>query len=210
MRFASLVLAFAAFFSASLHAAIGPVRMEIEQHSATKLPKATPGRPPVGEKTQHRSLTIKLSNRSDVAIGSLVVKYFFLGHDMKDHNITVLRQGERKSSLAARGKETVESEEVTSAYTDAHTEAAKGKGKGTATGKGRATTKKVQASGKKITGYAVLVLNGAKVEAEYYSEPSYKEKVKAAVPSAADAPSISGDPVKTTPPKKAPPKKKKK
>ena len=203
MKLAALVLALAAIFHASLHAAIGPVRMEIEQHSATKLPKATPGHPPVGEKTQHRSLTIKLSNVSEDALSSLVVKYFFLGHDMKDHNITVLRQGERKSSLAARGKETVESEEVTSAYTDAHTEVAKGRGKG------RATARKVQASGKKITGYAVQVLNGAKVEAEFYSEPSYKAKVKAAVPSAADAPSISGDPVTTTPPKKAPPKKKK-
>ena len=205
MKLAALVLALAAIFSAPLHAAIGPVRMEIEQHSATKLPKATPGRPPVGEKTQHRSLTIKLSNVSEDALSSLVVKYFFLGHDMKDHNITVLRQGVRKSSLAARGKETVESEEVTSAYTDAHTEMAKGRGKG----RGKATAKKVQASGKKITGYAVQVLNGAKVEAEFYSEPSYKEKVKAAVPSAADAPSISGDPATTTPPKKAPPKKKK-
>ena len=205
MKLAALVLALAAIFHASLHAAIGPVRMEIEQHSATKLPKATPGHPPVGEKTQHRSLTIKLSNVSEDALSSLVVKYFFLGHDMKDHNITVLKQGERKSSLAAHGRETVESEEVTSAYTDAHTEAAKGKGKG----KGKATARKVEASGKKITGYAVQVLNGAKVEAEFYSEPSYKAKVKAAVPSAADAPSISGDPVTTTPPKKAAPKKKK-
>ncbi len=205
MRFASLVLAFAAFFSASLHAAIGPVRMEIEQHSGTKLPKAKPGQSAQGGKTQHRSLTIKLSNTSGDAISSLVVKYFFLGHDMKDHNITVLKQGERKSSLAARGKETVESEEVTSAYTDAHTEVAKGKGRG----KGKATAKKVGASGKKITGYAVQVLNGAKVEAEFYSEASYKAKVKAAAPSLADAPSISGDPATTTPPKKAPPKKKK-
>ncbi len=209
MRLATLVLAFTAIFSAPLHAAIGPVRMEIEQHSATKQPKATPGHPPVGQKTQHRSLTIKLSNVSADALGSLVVKYFFLGHDMKDHHIIVLKQGERKSSLAAHGRETVESEEATSAYTDAYTEVAKGKGKSKGKGKGKATAKKVEASGKKITGYAVQVLNGAKVEAEYYSEPSYKEKVKAAMPSAADAPSISGDPVTTTPPKKAAPKKNK-
>ena len=195
----ALALALASIFSAPLHAAVSPIRMEVEQHSSTKAPKAKPGHPALSNLAQHRSLTIKLSNNSADAFDHLVVKYFFLGHDMKDHNIKVLKRGERKSSLVPRGNETVESEEVTSTFTEAHAEVGKGKGKG----KGKPKSKKIPASGQKITGYAVQVLNGTKIEAEYYGEPSFKDKVKAAAPSLTDGSA-------NAPAKKSPAKKKKK
>jgi hypothetical protein len=200
MKAPSFALALLALLIAPLGAAISPIRMDIEQHSATKQPQSKGGKPSNGPKTQTRSLTIKLANNSADSFDRLLVKYWFLGHDMKGHDITVLQQGDRKSSLEPRAREIVDSEVVTSVYTDAHVEVSKGKSKG---GKGRSSAKKVPASGKKITGYAVQVLNGGKVEAEYYSEPSYKQIVQAS------APSISEVPKKKAPAKKPAAKKKK-
>ncbi len=190
MKLPAIALALFALLAAPLHAAVSPIHMDIEQHSGTKQPQAKAGKRAQGANTQHRSLTIKLSNNSAEPIDGLVVKYFFLGHDVKDHNVKVLKQGERKSSLSPRGSDTVESEEVTSVYTDAHSEAKKGKGKS------KGGSKKVAASGQKIIGYAVQVFNGSKVEAEYYSETSYKAKVLAAGPSISDAPAKKSAPKK--------------
>ena len=190
-------------------AAVGPIHLDVEQHSGTKPANAKsgtavtvtkPGQQTKSNLMQHRSLTIKLSNNSAEPFDRLMVKYFFLGHDMKDHNVTVLKQGERKSSIPPRGSDTVESEDATSTYTEAHTEVTKARGKG---GKSKPGSKKIPASGKKFTGYAVQILNGSKIEAEYYSEPSYKAKVQAAAPSLAD------QPAKANPSKKSAPKKKK-
>ena len=205
MKAPSLALALLALLIAPLHAAVSPIHMDVEQHSATKQPQAKAGKagkpaakagkPAEAGNTQHRSLTIKLSNNSTESFDHLVVKYFFLGHDMKEHSAKVLKQGERKSALSPRGSDTVESEEVTSVYTEEHAEVAKGKG---GSGKSKPSAKKVAASGQKIVGYAVQVLNGSKIEAEFYSDASFKEKVNAAAPSIADAPA-----------KKSPAKKKK-
>jgi hypothetical protein len=203
MKLPSVLLALIAFLATSLHAAVGPISITVEQNSKTRQPQAKPGKPAQGAKTQVRSLTVRLSNNSAESFDSLVVKYWFLGHDMKDHNIKVLKQGERKSALVPRGRDTVDSEEVTSAYTEAHSEVTKGKGgKGGKGGSKGGGVKKVAASGQKITGYAVQVVNGTKVEAEYYSEPSYKEKVAAAAP--------SNLPASKAPAKKSSAKKKKK
>ena len=190
MKLPAIAFALLALFAAPLHAAVSAIHMDIEQHSGTKQPQAKAGKPVQGASTQHRSLTIKLSNNSAEPFDRLVVKYFFLGHDVKDHNVKVLKQGERKSALSPRGSDTVESEEVTSVFTEAHTEVKKGKGKS------KGSSKKVAATGEKITGYAVQVLNGSKVEAEFYSGAGYKAKVQAAAPSIADAPAKKSSPKK--------------
>ena len=149
--------------------------MDVEQTSKTDSKgKASAKGAPGGEKVQSRALTIKLLNNSGESFENLVVKYWFFGHDMKAHDATVLKNGERKASIGPRGRETVESEAVSSTYVEAHTEAAKGKG-----GKGGKATK-VPASGEKIVGYAVQVLNGDKILAETYSEASYKQKLSGA------------------------------
>ena len=207
MKLPSIALALAAIFTVPLRAAsVSPIHMSVEQHSSTKPAGAKsgtavtltkPGQTTQGEKTQHRSLAIKLSNNSSEPVDGLVVKYFFLGHDMKDHKIKVLKAGERKSSLAPRGSDTVESEDIAISFTEAHTEVSKGKGKGKG---GKNTSKKIPASGQKITGYAVRVMKGSNVEAETCSEPSYKQIAAEYAPSISDAPQKPA--AKKTPPKK--------
>ena len=177
----SFIVAFLSVLAFSAQAAVSPIHMNIDQHSDTKRPKTKPGQPSMSNLEQHRSLTIKLFNNSAEPYDHLVVKYFFLGHDMKDHKITVLQQGQRKSALAPRGSDTVDSEEVTNIYTEAHDEASNSKGRGKS--KGGKSVKKIPASGRKVIGYAVQVFNGSQIEAESYGNPSYKEIVGASAPS---------------------------
>lgn len=143
---------------------VSPIRIAVEQNSKTEAkPKAQ------WDKTQVRSLKITLTNNSAEPADGLVVKYWFMGREMTGSEVKVLKEGERKASLAARGKEVVDSESVSASYVEAHTEISKGGSYGAA--------KKVPASGQKIMGYAVKVLQGDKVLAETYSEPSYREKL---------------------------------
>lgn len=176
-----VTLCFASIVAAD--AAVSPIRIEVEQVSKTELKGAKGGsgkggaRPdPRGEKTQHRELKIKLTNNSNDSFSDLLVKYWFFSRSMKgkSNEIDVFKQGERKASLGPRGKEIVESEQVTSSYVEEHNKVSGGSqgGKG---GAPKAT--KVPASGEKITGYAVKVMNGADVVAEYYSEDSLKKKL---------------------------------
>ena len=181
MKLPSLIATILGTLAFSAQAAVSPIHMNIEQHSDTKRPKAKPGHPSMSNLDQHRSLTIKLFNNSGESFDHLVVKYFFLGHDLKDQKITVLQQGQRKSALAPRGGDTVDSEEVTNVYTEAHSEVANSKGHGKS--KGGKSTKKIAASGKKVIGYAVQVFNGNQIEAEFYENQSYKEIVGASAPS---------------------------
>lgn len=155
-----------AIFSAAILAArveAGPITIKVEQNSKTDM-KVEKGKP-AGDKTQVRSLKIQLDNNSNEALDALSVKYWFIGRAMLGHDNKVLVEGERKSTLPPRGREVVESEEVSKKFVEAHTEM---KGK---------TMTKVPASGDKILGYAVRVLKDGKVLAEYYSEPSYKDLV---------------------------------
>lgn len=162
-----------------LRAAVSPIHMDVEQTSKTEMkPKA------LWDKTQVRSLTIRLTNNSVESFDGLVVKYWFFGRDVTGHEVKVLNQGERKSSLTPRGKDFVESETVSSSYVEAHSEISGGKSKG----KGGGAAKRVPASGQKIMGYAVQVLQGGNVLAETYSEPSYKQRLaEAPAPAATPA-----------------------
>jgi hypothetical protein len=178
MKLPSLLLAFLSAATLPLHAEVSPIRIAVEQISKTESKDKTGH-----DKTQVRSLKITLNNNSGEAFDGLVVKYWFLGHALTEHNQKVLSEGERKSSLTPRGKDVVESETISKHYVEAHTAPAKG-------GKGGAAAK-VPASGEKITGYAVRVMKEGKVLADYYSEPSYKdlvEKPGAAAPAPAAKP----------------------
>ncbi len=157
MKLPSLLLVIFSAATLSLHAQVSPIRIAVEQVSKTETKDKT-GR----DKTQIRSLKISLNNNSAETFESLMVKYWFLGRDVKDPATKVVAEGERKSALTPRGKDLVESESVSKRYVEAHSD----KGK------------KVPASGEKISGYAVRVLKDGKVLAEYYSEPSYKTLLK--------------------------------
>ena len=216
MKLPAFVAALLGIISYSSHAAVSPVsaiHLSVEQHSSTKAANAKPGttvtvtkpgKPVKSNLAQHRWLTIKLSSNSAEPFDNLVVKYFFIGHDMKDHKMVVLQQGQRKAALAPRGSETVESEEAVNTYTEAHSELVPAKG-GKGKSKGKPTTKKIPASGKKVIGYAVQVLNGSKIEIEEYSEKSYRE-IAASAPSM-DASLLPKPGDKKPAPKKAPKKK---
>ncbi len=151
-------------------AQLSAVRLDVRQNSKTDSSGKTND-----TKKQSRSLTISLQNTSKEQMDGLVVKYWFFGRNMKTKDTQLLKKGERKSSLAPGAKDEVESEDVTSTYTEKHVEVSAAKG-----GKGGTnrmpTAKKVEASGEKLAGYAVQVVQGGKVVAEYYSEPSLKDK----------------------------------
>jgi hypothetical protein len=206
MKLPALALLFLGFLALHAPAAIAPisrVNISVEQHSSSKLPKATPGHPPVSNIAQHRSLTIRLTNMTGDAIDGIVVKYFFIGHDVKDHKLKVLQHGERKATLAPRKTEAVESEEAVNTYTEAHSELSKSKGGSKGKSKGGAKATKVPASGQKVVGYAVQVFVGSKLETEEYSSSGYKQIVGESTPSISEK---SADPSKA-PAKKSPKKK---
>lgn len=153
----------AALFSAvtfSAHAEVSPIRITVEQIAKTET-KDKQGH----DKTQIRSLKIQLDNNSAQAFDALTVKYWFLGHAVDEHGMKAIAEGERKSAITPRGKDIVESEVVSKHFVEAHVEK-----------KGKSTTK-VPASGEKILGYAVRVLNDGKVVSEYYSDPSCKAAI---------------------------------
>lgn len=181
MKLPSLLFAFISATTISLHAEVSPIRMTIEQISKTSVnPKDKTGH----DKTQTRSLKIQLDNNSTQSFDGLAVKYWFLGRGMTERTTKVLSEGERKSSLAPRGKDVIESEVISKNHVEAHAAVARG-GRPGAGG-----AAKVPASGEKIMGYAARVVKDGKVLADYYSEPSYKDlidKPGAAAPGAKPA-----------------------
>jgi hypothetical protein len=181
MKIPSLLLSVLCCFALPLHAEVSPVNMSVELINKM-VPKGSGKTLDLHDKTQSRSLKITINNNSPTAFDGLVVKYWFIGHEEGSRESKVITAGERKSTLAPRGKDVVESEQATAHFVEAHYAAAKG-------GKGAAA--KIPASGEKITGHAVRVMQDTKVLAEYYSEPSLKAIVDnppAATPAAGAKP----------------------
>jgi hypothetical protein len=166
MKLPSLLLAILAAFVSSIYAEVSPIQMSVDEHS-----KMESNDNMHHDNTQTRSLKIHLDNNSSDSFDGLEVKYWFVGRDEATHEQKVVKQGERKSSLTARGKALVESEVVTNHYVEEHVTVS-------GSSKGRKKTTHVPASGAKISGYAVRVMKNGKVLAETYSEPSYKDFIK--------------------------------
>ncbi len=155
----------------SAWAEASPIRMDVQQRQKTDSKGKSHE-----SKTQMRSLEISLQNLSRLNCDNLVVKYWFFAKGIKDGDTDIFKHGERKTSVAAGKKEVVESESVSSSYTEDHVEVEKGKSKG-----GKNATpkvKKVEGSGDRIVGYGVRVMDGEKVLAEVFSPQGLKEKVK--------------------------------
>jgi len=174
MKLPALLLLVLSTTALTLHAQISPIRITVEQVVGKSDSNAK-----TGQKAQSRSLKITLNNNSAESFDGLQVKYWFFGRDMKSHDTKEITAGERKSSLAPRGKEVIESETASGTYVEQHAQAQRGGGRAGQPGRGGRAggVTKVQASGDKITGYAVRVMKDDKVLAEYYSEPSYKALV---------------------------------
>jgi len=153
-------------------AEISPFSVRVEQAANTDTDKF--------KKTQEKKLKITVSNSSS-ADANLIVKYFFFGHGAKDHEIEVIDKGDKAASVKSHATEVVETPKARATFTEAHYESKKSGGGGNqGRGGGQQLGKKIEASGNKITGYAVQVLNGGTVVAEYFSEPSLKASLDAA------------------------------
>lgn len=163
-------LLFLAALAATLlpvHAQVSPIRLDVRQNV-----KAGGSGKPDEARAQARTLTITLQNNSKEAFAGLVVRYWFFARDVRNRNQSVILHGEKKGPLAPRAREHFETETATSTYTKKHSKVEQ-------TNQGHnqqnnVNLKTVEASGSKITGYAVKVMDGEKVMAEYYSEPSMK------------------------------------
>lgn len=130
-------------------------------------------------KTQERSLDIFMTSVEPMTV-DVEVRWYFFARDLKSGKETIIKRGTKAASLE-RGVETkVESETVSTTFTEEHVEVEKAKNKGNGGGKNKnkTTAKKVPASGDRITGYAVQVLAGKQLLADYYSEPSFKALIQ--------------------------------
>ena len=166
MKLHPLILATLCAVSVFARAEISPISIRVEQTTGVDREKF--------KKTQEKALKIFVTNGSSADINNLTVKYFFFGHSLKDHEAEILEKGERTASVKARMTETVETPVAKASSTEAHSEAKKGKGQNAK--KGSQAGKKVAASGEKLTGYGVQVFEGGKLLADYFSEPSLREK----------------------------------
>ena len=131
-------------------------------------------------KTQTRSLDMLITSLENGTVNA-TVKYWFFARNMKSGKETVLKRGSKDAALEKNVPTAVQSETVTSTYTEEHVEVEKAKGGNKSGGKNKgskSTTKKIPASGERITGYAVQVFVGKELAADYYSAPSYKLMVQ--------------------------------
>ena len=150
-------------------AEVSPFSVRVEQVTSTDGERF--------KKTQEKKLKIFVSNNSS-ADANLTLKFYFFGHGAKDREIDTLERGEKTASVKSHATEVVETPAAKATLNEEHYETKKGKGGGNrGRGGGTRLGKKVEASGKKLTGYGVQVLNGGTVVAEYFSEPSLKAEV---------------------------------
>ena len=159
MKVHALIITTLCAISVLGRAEVSPISIRVEQVTGVDREKF--------KKTQEKSLKIFVSNGSAADMNNLTVKYYFFGHDVRDHEAEILEKGERTASVKARAMEIVETPAAKASATEAHSVKGKGKGGG----------KKVAASGEKLTGYGVRVFSGEKMLAEYFSEPSLKGKL---------------------------------
>ena len=170
MKTSIALLAALCAISGIVRAEISPVMLRVEQVTSVDHAKF--------KKTQEKSLKIFISNTSTSDLGNLKVKYYFFGHGVKEHESEVVDKGEKTASVKARETVTVESEDAKATAVEQHYVATRGGLKSSSKkGSGFNKGKQVAASGEKLTGYGVQVLSDGKVIADYFSEPSLKEKV---------------------------------
>ena len=122
-------------------------------------------------KTQSRILNIAISNYGDDTVPDVKVNWWIFGHDMKDHKPIILKEGESKVVVPAKGEVKVVSPEVKVTGTREHKVSSR-KGSGRSS---RATAKMIPASGQEYYGHAVEVYSGNTLIDAYYSKPSFEK-----------------------------------
>ena len=74
--------------------------------------KATYDRGKSKSKTQTRKIEVTLTNTSQNALDGAVVKWVIYGHEMKDHQLKVIKSGEEKTTIPANDSKVVETAEI--------------------------------------------------------------------------------------------------
>ncbi len=161
-QFPSLVLLALTSLTPLVRAEVSPVSVRVEQVSNDKRTRY--------DETQKKTLQIILSNGS-AQEQAVKVKYYYFAKDVKEHAVTVFKDGEKTATIKPHGTETVTADPADAKSSEKHKE---GNGKG---GKGGNNGKEVEASGQRIVGYGVQVFIGDKLATEYFSEPSLKSNV---------------------------------
>jgi hypothetical protein len=114
-----------------------------------------------GGENQPKMLTISVHNGSKRLENELIVRYWFIGRDMKTLQSTLVDGGESSANLKPHETLKITSDSV----------------KGSVTRKPASPGKMGEASGVKIAGYAVQVIRAGKIVAETYQESAYKKVI---------------------------------
>ena len=130
-------------------------------------------------KTQTRQIEVTITNNSEKSVDGVVVKWVIYGHEMKDHQLMVIKEGEEKISVPANESKVVKSPEIKITGNREYKISSKsgGKSKG-GRGRSRTTTKTMPASGEEYYGYGVEVYWNGKVVDSYYSQPSIEKEMQ--------------------------------
>jgi hypothetical protein len=137
--------------------------------------KATYDRGRSESKTQTRKIEVTLTNTSQNALDGAVVKWVIYGHEMKDHQLKIIKSGEEKTSIPANDRIVVETAETK--VTGNREYKVTSKSGGRTGGKSRSKTTVVPASGEDYYGYAVEVFADGQLVASYYSKPSIEKDI---------------------------------
>ena len=122
---------------------------------------ATPNKPKTGGDNPEKMMVINVRNASKRYEKELIVRYWFIGLDMKTMQSNLLDGGEMGADLKPNATLTVTSDSV------------KGSVVRTMSAPGRLGP----ATGVKVAGYAVQVIQKEKVIGEAYQEPIYKKLI---------------------------------
>lgn len=135
--------------------------------------KATYDRGKSESKTQTRKIEVTITNTSQNALNGAVVKWAIYGHEMKDHQLQVIKSGEEKTTILANDDKVVETPEIT--ITGNREYKVTSKSRSRSGGRGRPKTTAVPASGEDYYGYAVEVFADGHLVTSYYSKPSIEK-----------------------------------
>ena len=129
------------------------------------------------KQTQSLAIVVKSLDRATV---NAEVYWWFFAKDMKNGKESIFKKGKSKVSLETNVGTAVQSDVVSSTYTEEHVHIEKSKKKKEGGGKGKSApvAKKEPASGDRLTGYAVQVVIDREVVAQEYSAPTYKDLIK--------------------------------
>jgi hypothetical protein len=112
---------------------------------------------------QTHALRVFLTNTGGEDKSGLKVNYYLFGKDLRGlTEVAVLHKGQVNADVKAHGTAMVETPAATVKYTEEHSEGP------------RKNMHKVEASGKKFTGYGVQIFDGDALTYEYFSTQNLK------------------------------------